>query len=94
MSLRVPRKRSRRRGRWLATMAVVVTAAGITTYRLRPRAPLGTGGTPQLVVDRTTIDFGNVHFYQFVEAVFTLTNAGDGVLAIDGRTKVAGAKGC
>jgi hypothetical protein len=94
MRLKVPRKRSRRRGRWLATIAVVAAAAGITTYGLRPRAPLVTGGTPRLVVDSTTIDFGNVHFYQFVEAVFTLTNAGGGALAIDGWTKVAVAKGC
>ena len=69
-------------------------AAGFTTYGFWPRAHLVTGGTPRLTVDRTTIDFGDVHFYRYVDAVFTLSNAGDGVLAIDGWTKVTVAKGC
>jgi hypothetical protein len=70
-----------------------VMAAGIATYGGWPRAPLVAGGTPRLVVDRTTLDVGDVRFYRFVEAVFTLTNAGDGVLAIDGWS-VTVAKGC
>ena len=94
MKLKAPGKRPRRRGRWMATIAAVVAAAGIATYWLWPEVPLVTGGTPRLVVDRTMIDLGDVSYDRFVDATFTLTNAGDGVLAIAGRPKVAATQGC
>jgi hypothetical protein len=52
------------------------------------------GGTPRLTVDRTTIDFGDVPFDRFVDARFTLANAGDGVLTIAGRPPVTATQGC
>ena len=78
----------------MMTIAAAVVAAGIVTYWLWPQAPLVTGGTPRLVVDRTMIDLGDVPYDRFVDATFALTNAGDGVLAIAGRPKVAATQGC
>ena len=78
----------------MVTIAAVAAVAGITAYGLWPQAPLLTGGTPRLVVDRTTIDLGDVAYERFVDATFTLTNEGDGVLALAGRPTVAVTQGC
>lgn len=94
MKLKAPRTPPRRKGRWMMTFVAVVVVAGIATYCLWPETPLLTGGTPRLVVDRTMIDLGDLPYDRFVEANFTLTNAGDGVLAIAERPKVGATKGC
>jgi hypothetical protein len=51
-------------------------------------------GTPRLVVDRTEVDLGNRPFDAPATAVFTLTNAGDGMLRILGEPPVAVVEGC
>ena len=40
------------------------------------------GGTPNLQVDQTSIDFGDVPVNQMVKASFKLNNTGDGILDI------------
>ena len=78
----------------MVTIGAVAAVAGITAYGLWPQVPLLTGGTPRLVVDRTTIDLGDVSYERFVDATFTLTNVGDGVLAIARQPVVAATQGC
>jgi heme A synthase len=52
------------------------------------------GGTPRVVVDRESIDLGSLAFNTPAHATFTLTNAGDGALVIEGVPRVHAAKGC
>jgi hypothetical protein len=75
-------------------LAVITTVGVAAAYTVWPRPPFETDGTPRLVVDRTTIDLGDLPYGRSVEAVFRLANAGDGVLVIDGRPSVAVTKGC
>ncbi|HSF29483.1 MAG TPA: hypothetical protein VLK82_03285 [Candidatus Tectomicrobia bacterium] len=51
-------------------------------------------GAPRLVVDRTEIDLGDLPYGQRTTAVFTLTNAGQGVLKIIEDPAVEAIKGC
>jgi hypothetical protein len=57
-------------------------------------AGAASSGTPRLVVDRTEIDLGDLPFDQRATAVFTLTNAGNGVLNIIEEPPVEVVKGC
>lgn len=52
------------------------------------------GGTPRLVVDRTEVDLGTLPFETPATVVFTLTNAGDGLLRIADVPPVRVLKGC
>ena len=52
------------------------------------------GGTPRLVVDRTEVDLGTLPFETPARVVFTLTNAGDGLLRIADVPPVRVLKGC
>jgi hypothetical protein len=52
------------------------------------------GGTPKLVVDRESIDLGPLAFNTPARATFTLTNAGDSALVIEGIPRVHAVKGC
>jgi len=40
------------------------------------------GGTPNLQVDQTSIDFGDIPVNQMVKASFKLSNTGDGALTL------------
>jgi hypothetical protein len=51
-------------------------------------------GTPRLVVDTETIDLGGLPFAAPARAVFTLANAGTGLLRIVEAPRVVLAKGC
>lgn len=46
-------------------------------------------GTPRVAVDRTEIDLGRLPFEQPARATFTLVNAGDGTLTLDGSNDSA-----
>ena len=52
------------------------------------------GGTPRLVVDRTEVDLGALPFEAPATVVFTLTNAGDGLLKIADVPPVRVLEGC
>lgn len=52
------------------------------------------GGTPRLVVDRTEVDLGSLPFEAPARVVFTLTNAGDGLLRIADVPPVRVLEGC
>lgn len=52
------------------------------------------GGTPRLVVDQTEVDLGALPFEAPARVVFTLTNAGDGLLKIADVPPVRVLKGC
>lgn len=42
----------------------------------------GAGGAPSIVVDNEVLDFGNVHFNQWVRPSFQVRNEGDSNLVI------------
>ena len=52
------------------------------------------GDAPRLVVDRTTIDDGNVKFETPIEATFKLSNTGQQPLQILGEPQVELIEGC
>ena len=52
------------------------------------------GGTPRLVMDRTEVDLGSLPFETPARVVFTLTNAGDGLLRIADVPPVRVLRGC
>ncbi|MBI3003363.1 MAG: hypothetical protein HYY54_07085 [candidate division NC10 bacterium] len=52
------------------------------------------GGTPRLVVDRSEVDLGSLPFEAPATVVFTLTNAGDGLLKVVEVPPVKALKGC
>ncbi len=79
---------------------LAVLIAGVVWALLAGQPSLVPGGagrvatSPQLVTDRTEIDFGQVPVNKMVRAVFKLTNAGDQPLKIVGEPRVEVAKGC
>lgn len=78
---------------WAALAVLGLIAIGVAG--LWPaEAGEASGGAPRLVVDRTEIDLGDLPFDQRATAVFTLTNAGNGVLNIMEEPLVDVVKGC
>jgi hypothetical protein len=68
--------------RWAALVTLGLIAVSAVGLWGPAQAGEASSGTPRLVVDRTEIDLGDLPFDQLATAVFTLTNAGDGVLNI------------
>lgn len=74
---------------WLVWAGLVVvgllTIVAVLAWQNSKGAASGTasgGGTPNLQVDRTSIDFGDVPVNKMVKASFKLSNTGDGALTI------------
>jgi hypothetical protein len=76
----------------VAAVAAVALAGGTWWWSVQGEGP--PGGTPRLVLDRDVIDFGNVRFGTPVEAVFALSNAGDGILRLSEVPRVIVVDGC
>ena len=94
MKMKRPHQRPLRWRRGSLVVAVAIGVVSAAMYANWPAASLPTSGTPRMVVDRTVIDFGDVPYERFVDAVFTVTNAGNGVLTIGKRPAVSATKGC
>ena len=83
----------RRRG-W-AVAATVVALIGVAFWLWPTPGPTMTGaGAPRVAVDRTEIDLGRLPFERPARAMFTLSNAGDGPLTLDGSPPVRAVEGC
>jgi hypothetical protein len=82
------------KGRWAALVALGLIAVGAVGLWCPAGAGEASSRTPRLVVDRTEIDLGDLPFDQRTTAVFTLTNAGNGVLNIIEEPPVEVVKGC
>jgi HYDIN/CFA65/VesB-like, Ig-like domain len=80
--------------------AVLIIVVGFLTWRegtSGTRAASATPqvtGSPELSVDRDSIDFGKVPLNQTVRAEFKLKNVGDRPLRILGQPRVELVKGC
>jgi hypothetical protein len=86
---------TRRRRGWAAVATTVVALIGVAFWLWPTPGPTMTGaGTPRVAVDRTEIDLGRLPFEQPARATFTLTNAGDGTLTLDGSPPVRAVEGC
>jgi hypothetical protein len=70
------------KGGWAALIPLGLIAVGAAGLWWPAQTGAASSGTPRLVVDRTEIDLGDLPFDQRATAVFTLTNAGNGVLNI------------
>ncbi|MCA9869218.1 MAG: hypothetical protein H6649_07285 [Caldilineae bacterium] len=69
----------------LAGLAVVVVLAVLALLAWQAGRSAGSasaGGTPNLEVDQTRIDFGDVPMNKMVKASFKLSNTGDGPLEV------------
>jgi hypothetical protein len=77
------------------TLAVLgLIAIGVAGCWWPAKAGEASDGKPRLEVDRTEVDLGDLAFEAPAEAVFTLTNTGDGVLKLIGEPQVKVLKGC
>ncbi len=85
---------------WIAGgAAIVLLVAGLALWwsstGATPTAPAQTGSnTPQLVVDRTTIDEGEVKLDTPIRSAFRLSNAGGQPLQILDEPQVELVEGC
>lgn len=84
----------RARWRWAALGAVVLVALGAGSFWWLSEAQDTPGGTPRLVLDREVVDLGYLPFEAPARVAFTLTNAGDGSLRLDGVPRVQVVSGC
>ena len=79
---------------WASLGALGLIAIGAITAWWFWRVPDVSGGTPRLVLDRTEVDLGFLPFEAPARVVFTLTNAGDGVLKLADIPRVKILNGC
>lgn len=86
-----PRRPGWRGAAWGALVLVAVGGGGLWWLWGAWEA---SGGTQRLVVDRTEVDLGSLPFEAPARVVFTLTNAGDGLLRIADVPPVRVLKGC
>ena len=84
----------RRPWRLVALGALLLIAAGAASFWWLSEAQNASAGRPRLVVDRTEVDLGSLPFEAPATVVFTLTNAGDGLLRIADVPPVRVLKGC
>lgn len=87
-----PPAASRWRKRFVVALALVALAGGGAWWLWPARE--ASGGTPRLVVDRETVELGFLPFETPARVVFTLANAGDGVLRIAEVPRVKAVEGC
>lgn len=87
-------QRRRPRWRWAAFGALGLVAVIAGAFWWLSEAQDVPGGTPRLVVDRTEVDLGSFRFEAPARVVFTLTNAGDGLLKLREVPPVKVLKGC
>lgn len=68
----------------LAVVGALVVVALLAWQDSRSAAPdtASASGTPNLQLDQTSIDFGDVPMNQMVKASFKLSNTGDGTLNV------------
>jgi hypothetical protein len=77
--------------------ALVLVVGGVVASVVSRPGSTGTGegtGVPQLVVDRTSVDEGYVHFNVPVRTAFRLSNTGGQSLKILGEPQVELIEGC
>ncbi len=87
-----PPRPPRWRGAALGALVLVAVGGGAIWWLWGARD--ASGGTPRLVVDRTEVDLGSLPFEAPARVVFTLTNAGDGILRVADVPPVRVLKGC
>ena len=75
-------------------VVVVIGAVLLLNRTNQPTVSVDVSGKPNLVVDKTLIDFGNVRFENPVTAVFTVSNTGDKPLQILQEPRVELLQGC
>jgi len=80
------------RMRWVVVGAVLVVGIGAGWWMLEGRDAWGE--RPRLIVDREVVDLGDLPFDAPARVVFTLTNAGPGILKLAGVPRVEAVKGC
>ena len=84
----------RPRWRWAALGVVVLVALGAGAFWWLSEAQDTPGGRPRLVLDREVVDLGKLPFEKPARVVFTLTNAGNSSLRLDGVPRVQLLQGC
>ena len=93
-------KDTRSRPSWLlplvavVVIVVVIGAVLVLSNNKQPTVAVDVSGKPNLVVDKSVVDFGNVRFENPVTAVFTVSNTGDKPLQILQEPRVELLQGC
>jgi cell division septal protein FtsQ len=95
----VPRPRRDIRGLLLVAGTVLLLATGVAVLMKKPasqpeQVPVTVTGSPNLIVDRDVIDFGDVQVNKMVRASFELSNTGDQPLSISYPPVASVVEGC
>ena len=88
-----PPRRGRTRTVMLLAVAAIALGGGVAWW-FWSSPQEAAAGTPRLAVDRTEVDLGYRRFDTMARVVFTLTNAGDGPLALAAVPRVKAVQGC
>ena len=61
----------------IAVVVVLIGAVLVLNQSTQPSVAITVAGKPNVAVDKSVVDFGDVHFGNPVTAVFTVSNTGD-----------------
>jgi hypothetical protein len=78
----------------VVAVVVVIGAALALSRSSQPKVTVDVSGKPNLVVDKSVIDFGDVQYEKPVTAVFTVSNTGDQPLQLLQQPRLEVLQGC
>jgi hypothetical protein len=81
----------------LIVLPLVAAAGGVIAfiiYQSQSNYVPEVAGEPNLVVDETVLDYGDMSFGEPVRAVFKIQNTGDQILRVLGEPRVELVRGC
>lgn len=78
----------------IAVIVVAIGAVLVISQSNQPGVAITVNGKPSVAVDKSVVDFGDVHFGNPVTAVFTVSNSGDQPLKLLQPPQLEVLQGC